>query len=80
MVVLQEGGQPLRIVAVRRRYVPVEGVVGVPPDADRVILAHRLGRLGGTGFADRHHVVLHGVEVAEGPGLLGERHEVAAPQ
>ncbi len=73
-------GEAVRVVPVGGRVPPVEGVVGIAPDADGIVLAHGLGGLGRARLAHADEVVLDGVEVAEGLGLLGEGDEVAAPE
>ena len=49
----------------RRSVVPLEHVVGVAPDPERIVVADRLGGLDGAGFAAGDEVVLDRGEIAE---------------
>src|SRR5574342_1041812 len=69
VLVLQVLADPGHVLPVGGRTLgPVEGVVGIAPDADGIIRAHGLRGLGGAGLAGAEEVVLDGLEVAEGLG------------
>ena len=65
MLLLRVGAQTRDVFLVRRRStVPVERVVGVGPDAERIVVAHGLGGLDRSGFAGAEEVVAERLEIA----------------
>src|ERR1700754_1971821 len=63
-----------------RSFVPVEYVVGVAPDPQRIVVADRLGGFDRACFAARDEVEFYRVEIAQRLRLLDESDKMPAPQ
>ena len=63
VLLLRVGTQPRDVLLVRGWSVPVESVVGVRPDAERIVVAHGLGGFDRPSFARAKEVAVERLEI-----------------